>query len=155
LLSELIGVTEEDRNRGYDTAVSIATASGEVLIAVGTGGIASALSKGGTIARTASGALVAFDAAGNAVGVVQGFYDGTHNGWNISNGAKVAGGLLGLGANAVTARGVKAACCSEGKSPLYNFQQRPQCIAAGPKGSRTKRGSVAIPSWITTGVGNE
>ena len=35
---ELIGVTKEDRARGYDTAVTIATASGEVLIAVGTGG---------------------------------------------------------------------------------------------------------------------
>ena len=48
---ELIGVNKEDRDRGYDTAVSISTASGQVLIAVGTGGMASALSKGGSIAR--------------------------------------------------------------------------------------------------------
>ncbi len=53
---ELIGVTKEDRARGYDSAVAIATASGEVLIAVGTAGVTSALSKGGTIARTAGGA---------------------------------------------------------------------------------------------------
>jgi hypothetical protein len=72
---ELIGVTKEDREAGYDTAVTIATASGEVLVAVGTGGLASALSKGGTIARTASAAMVVFDAAGNGVGVVQGIYD--------------------------------------------------------------------------------
>ncbi len=39
---ELIGVNKEDRDRGYDTAVSISTASGQVLIAVGTGGMASA-----------------------------------------------------------------------------------------------------------------
>jgi DNA-directed RNA polymerase subunit F len=96
---ELLGVTKEDRARGYDTAVTIATASGEVLIAVGTGGIASALSKGGSIAKTASGALIAFDAAGNAVGVVQGAYDVSQNGVNLSNGAQVAAGVLGLGAN--------------------------------------------------------
>ena len=52
---ELIGVTREDRERGYDTAVRIATASGQVLIAVGTSGLTTALSKGGTVARTASG----------------------------------------------------------------------------------------------------
>ena len=97
---ELIGVTKEDRERGYDTAVAISTASGQILIAVGTGGAASALSKGGSIARTASGALVAYDAAGNAVGVVQGVYDASQNGINIANGAQVAGGLLGLSANA-------------------------------------------------------
>ncbi len=60
---ELIGVTKEDRDRGYDTAVQISTASGQVLLAVGTGGSALALSKGGTVARTASGALIA-EAAG-------------------------------------------------------------------------------------------
>ena len=101
---ELIGVTKEDRERGYDTAVAISTASGQILIAVGTGGAASALSKGGSIARTASGALVAYDAAGNAVGVVQGVYDASQNGINIANGAQVAGGLLGLSANAKSAR---------------------------------------------------
>ncbi|HEY2841692.1 MAG TPA: hypothetical protein VGJ26_21205 [Pirellulales bacterium] len=69
---ELIGVTKEDREGEYDTAVTIATASGQVLVAVGTGGLTAALSKGGTVARTASGALVAFDAAGNAVGTIQG-----------------------------------------------------------------------------------
>jgi hypothetical protein len=105
---ELIGVTKEDRDRGYDTAVTIATASGEVLIAVGTAGIASALSKGGSVARTASGALVAYDTAGNAVGVVQGTYDASKNGVNLSNGAQVAAGALGLGANANAARGLKS-----------------------------------------------
>ncbi len=101
---ELIGVTEEDRARGYDTAVAISTASGEVLIAVGTGGITSALSKGGTIARAASGALVAFDAAGNAVGVMQGAIDAATNGVTLNNGAQIAGGLLGLAANYDAAR---------------------------------------------------
>ncbi len=109
---ELIGVSKEDRDRGYDTAVSISTASGQVLIAVGTGGMASALSKGGSIARAASGALVAFDAAGNAVGVVQGVYDATQDGVNISNGAKIAGGFLGLGANAKAARDLSRAAAA-------------------------------------------
>ena len=72
---ELIGVTKEDRDRGYDTAAAISTASGQILLAVGTGAISSALSKGGTIARTANKALVVYDTAGNAVGVVQGVYD--------------------------------------------------------------------------------
>ncbi len=101
---ELIGVTKEDRARGYDTAVSISTASGQVLIAVGTGGMASALSKGGSIVRTASGALLAFDAAGNAVGVVQGLYDATQNGVSVANGTQMAGGLLGLSANVGAAK---------------------------------------------------
>ncbi len=101
---ELIGVTKEDRERGYDTAVSISTASGQVLIAVGTGGVVSALSKGGSVARTAGGALVAFDSAGNAVGVIQGVYDASQNGVNIANGAQIAGGVLGLSANAKAAR---------------------------------------------------
>lgn len=101
---ELIGVTQEDRDRGYDTAVTIATASGALLIAVGTGGIASALSKGGSVARTAGGALVAYDAAGNAVGVVQGTYDASKNGVNLSNGARVAAGALGLSANVRAAK---------------------------------------------------
>jgi hypothetical protein len=101
---ELIGVTKEDRDNGYDTAVSIATASGEVLITVGTGGIASALAKGGTIARNAGGVLVAYDAAGNAVGVVQGTYDAAKNGVNLQNGAAVAAGALGLSANIKTAK---------------------------------------------------
>jgi len=104
---ELIGVTKEDRERGYDQAVAIATASGEVLIAVGTGGLTAALSKGGTIARTTSGALVAYDAAGNAVGVVRGTYDAAKNGINLSNGAQIAAGVLGLGANVKAARGLK------------------------------------------------
>jgi hypothetical protein len=106
---ELIGVTKEDRDRGYDTAVTIATASGEVLLAVGTGGISAALSKGGKVARTASGALVAYDAAGNAVGVVQGSYDAAQDGVTLTNGAQVAAGALGLGANVKTARRLKAA----------------------------------------------
>jgi hypothetical protein len=101
---EPIGVAQADRDQGYDTAVAIATASGEVLIAVGTGGIASALSKGGTVARTNGDALVAFDAAGNAVGVVQGSYDAATSGVNVRNGAQVAAGVLGLGANAHAAK---------------------------------------------------
>jgi hypothetical protein len=109
---ELIGVTKEDRERGYDTAVAIATASGQVLIAVGTSGLASALSKGGTIARTASGALVAYDAAGNAVGTVQGAYDAGQNGINLENGLKIAGGALGLAANASAARGLSQAAAA-------------------------------------------
>jgi hypothetical protein len=121
---ELIGVTQEDRDRGYDTAVSISTASGQVLIAVGTGGMASALSKGGSIARTASGALVAFDAAGNAVGVVQGVYDATQNGVNIANGAQVAGGLLGLGANAKAARDLSRAAAARKLAEIDRFVEK-------------------------------
>jgi len=101
---ELIGVTKEDREHGYDTAVAISTASGELLIAVGTGGLATALSKGGTVLRVASGALVAFDTAGNAVGVVAGVHDAASNGITIGSGAQVAGSLLGLTANAKTGR---------------------------------------------------
>src|SRR5262249_37107888 len=101
---ELIAVTKADRENGYDTAVKIATASGQVLIAVGTGGIASALAKGGKVARTVSGALVAFDAAGNAVGVVQGVYDAAQNGVTLANGTQVAASVLGLSANVSAAR---------------------------------------------------
>ena len=101
---ELIGVTKEDREGGYDTAVRIATASGEVLIAVGTSGLATALSKGGTVARTASGSLIAFDAAGSAVGTVQGAYDAGQNGLNLENGLKITGSALGLAANVGAAR---------------------------------------------------
>ena len=68
---ELIGVTKEDRDRGYDTAVAISTASGEVLIAVGTGQVSSLLSKGGQVAQTVGGAFVVFDAAENSVGIVR------------------------------------------------------------------------------------
>jgi hypothetical protein len=103
---ELIGVTKEDRERGYDTAVAISTASGQILIAVGTGGTASALSKGGSIARTASGSLVAYDAAGNAMGVVKGVYDAANNGVTIANGAQVAAGALGISANLSAAKGL-------------------------------------------------
>jgi hypothetical protein len=109
---ELIGVTKEDRDRGYDTAAAITTASGQVLIAVGTGGITSALSKGGSIARAASGALVVFDAAGNAVGVVQGVYDASQKGVTIANGAQIAGGLLGLAANAKTVQELSRAAAA-------------------------------------------
>lgn len=106
---ELIGVTQEDRERGYDTAVTIATASGQVLIAVGTSGLATLLSKGGTVARTIGGALVAYDAAGNAVGTVQGAYDASQNGINLENGLKIAGGALGLAANVKAARELRQA----------------------------------------------
>lgn len=114
---ELIGVTKEDRERGYDTAVSISTASGQVLIAVGTGGIASALSKGGSVARTASGALVAYDAAGNAVGVIKGVHDAANNGVNVADGAQVAGGLLGLTANVKSVRGLHATSPTKSLAP--------------------------------------
>jgi hypothetical protein len=103
---ELIGVSKEDRERGYDTAVTISTGSGQVLIAVGTGGMASALAKGGTIARAASGTLVAYDAAGNAVGVVQGVYDATQNGVTLANGTKIAAGALGITANVGATKGL-------------------------------------------------
>ena len=98
---ELIGVTQEDRDRGYDTSVAIATASGQILIAVGTGGIASALSKaGGCVVQVGRAGLIVFDAAGNAVGAVQGVLDIKQNGVTLSGGVAVAGGLLGLAANA-------------------------------------------------------
>ncbi len=96
---ELIAVTDEDRANGYDTAVAIATASGEVLITVGTGGLAAALKNGGTVARAASGVLVAYDAAGNAVGVVQGVYDAATNGVSVRNAASTTANALGLPAN--------------------------------------------------------
>jgi len=115
---QLIGVTDADRELGYDTSVAIATASGEVLIAVGTGGVASALSKGGTVARTASGALVAFDAAGNAVGVVQGVYDAKKNGLTVNNGLQIAGGSLGLSANVFATKSL-ATASAKGETSLY------------------------------------
>lgn len=106
---ELIGVTQADRDRGYDTAVSIATASGGVLIAVGTGGVASVLSKGGTVARTASGTLVALDAAGSAVGDVRGDYDASTNGMNLANGTQIAAIALGVAVNAKAGRDIRPA----------------------------------------------
>ncbi len=96
---ELIGVTEKDRANGYDTAVYIATGSGEVLIAVGTGGLAAALKAGGTVARAVNGALIVHDAAGSAVGVVQGIYDAKENGFTVSGGANIAANALGLSSN--------------------------------------------------------
>lgn|GEM_PF-1384376 len=96
---ELIAVTDEDRANGYDTAVAIATASGEVLIAVGTGGIAAAIKNGGTVARAASGVLVVYDALGNAVGVVQGVLDAATDGISVRNAASVSAAALGLTAN--------------------------------------------------------
>jgi hypothetical protein len=39
--------------------------------------------------------------------VVQGVYDATQNGVSVANGTQVAGGLLGLGANAIAARALK------------------------------------------------
>lgn len=118
---ELIGVTKEDRERGYDTAVTIATASGQVLIAVGTSGLATALSKGGAVARTASGALIAYDAAGNAVGTVQGAYDASQNGINLENGARIAGGALGLAANVKAARELKQAATAAQLARVEDF----------------------------------
>ncbi len=143
---ELIGVTKEDRANGYDTAVAISTASGQVLIAVGTGGVASALSKGGSIARTASGAILAFDSAGNAVGVVQGIYDATQNGVSISNGAQVAGGLLGLGANANAARGLKPTASAKevvpGRGGRYGHLEDPPTVNSGKDFTPTQKKTV-------------
>jgi len=96
---ELIGVTEEDRANGYDTAVYIATGSGELLIAVGTGGLAAALKAGGTVARAINGALIVHDAAGSAVGVVQGIYDAKVNGFTVTGGASIAANALGVSSN--------------------------------------------------------
>ena len=119
---ELIGVTKEDRDRGYDTAAAISTASGQILLAVGTGAISSALSKGGTIARTANKALVVYDTAGNAVGVVQGVYDASQNKLSIANGAQIAGGLLGLGANFKATRNLTASSpLPKGFDPAKGF----------------------------------
>jgi hypothetical protein len=140
---ELIGVTDEDRERGYDTAVTIATASGEVLIAVGTGGIASALSKGGTVARAASGALLAYDAAGNTVGVVRGTFDASQNGVNLSNGAQVAAGALGLGANVSAARSLKSPApgkeITPGRGGRYGHLEDPPTANSGKDFTSTQK----------------
>ncbi len=97
---KLLEVTKQDRDNGYNTAVAIATASGQVFIAVGTGNISSVLATGGRVAKVASGGLAVFDAAGNAVGVVKGVCDMKQNGPNTENIARVAGGTLGLASNA-------------------------------------------------------
>ncbi len=106
---EMLGVTQEDRDRGYDTAVKFSTASGQILIAVGTLGIGTALSGGGSVVRVASGALVVFDTAGNAVGAVQGVYDVSQNGLTLANGTQIAGSAFGLGANAKSVKGFQPA----------------------------------------------
>ncbi len=129
---ELIAVTDEDRANGYDTAVAIATASGEVLIAVGTGGVGAALSKGGTVARAAGGALVVYDMAGNAVGVVQGIYDAATDGVSISNAASVTASALGLSANIRS---------------IGN-------LAKAQPGSKTKLSREATPEEVKTFVDN-
>jgi hypothetical protein len=154
---ELIGVTKEDRDRGYDTAVAISTASGQVLVAVGTSGLTSVLSKGGTVARVGSGALIAFDASGNAVGVVQGVYDASENGLTISNGVQIAGGALGLSANVAAARTLKQSFRSPitpriphrakfGTSTSKNY--RKTFFTAHPE----KRGKVVIHHAVEQGV---
>ncbi len=143
---ELIGVSKEDRERGYDTAVTISTGSGQVLIAVGTGGMASALAKGGTIARAASGAMVAFDSAGNAVGVVQGVYDAAQNGVTLANGVQVAAGSLGLSANTKAIRGLQVPIPTKnisatqqrallGHSPSTNYRKTFLDANPRPKGT--------------------
>lgn len=154
---ELIGVTEEDRAGGYDAAFTIATASGQVLIAVGTSGVATALSKGGTVARTASGALLAFDAAGNAVGVVQGAYDASQNGVSLENGLQIAGGALGLGANAKSARELSRAAsaaklaeveeyiatCKRKKTPTKSAANQYEIAHTGPDNYKVSGGGVS------------
>jgi hypothetical protein len=143
---ELIGVTKEDRDRGYDTAVAIATASGEVLIAVGTGGLATALSKGGKVARAASGAMLAYDAAGNAVGVVQGSYDAAQNGVNVRNGAQVAAGALGLGANIKAAQTLDPTAPGKAVTPSrggrYGYLEDPATANSGRPFTPTQRKAI-------------
>ena len=124
---ELIGVTKADREAGYDHAVTIATASGEVLIAVATGGISAALSKGGTVARAASGALFAYDTAGNAVGVIRGVVDVHQNGVTLQNGTQIAAGALGLGANIKSLIGIKAGGPVRGGAPVGRPASRLAC----------------------------
>jgi hypothetical protein len=104
---EIIGVTKEDRARGYDTAITIATATGELVIAVGTAGVASALSKGGRIAQVGKNALGVFDASGNIVGVVKGAYDASQDKVNFTNGAQIAAGVIGLKGAAGAAKAPK------------------------------------------------
>jgi hypothetical protein len=155
---ELIGVTKEDRERGYDTAVTIATASGQVLIAVGTSGLTAALSKGGTVARSASGALVVYDAAGNAVGTVQGAYDASQNGINLENGLKIAGGSLGLLANVKAARDLSRAAtaaelekveeyvatCPRASTPTKTAANQYEIAHAGPHNYDISGGGVDL-----------
>ena len=143
---ELIGVTKEDRARGYDTAVAISTASGQVLIAVGTGRITSALSQGGAIARSASGVLIAYDAAGNAVGVVQGTYDAIQNGVTVANGAQIAGGLLGLGANAKSIRDVGRASAARSLAEVDAFVAK--CPRTATPTSTPAGGVLLVCCWV-------
>lgn len=150
---ELIGVTDEDRANGYDTAVAIATASGELLIAVGTGGVASALSKGGSVARGASGALLAYDAAGNAVGVVQGSYDAATNGVSIRNGAQIAAGALGLTANVRASRSLRPSNSAPDptvnpvpKLPPYQQGAKTEGVIRTPSGDVPLRSGRAGPA---------
>ncbi|HEY4308386.1 MAG TPA: hypothetical protein VGN12_02940 [Pirellulales bacterium] len=124
---ELLGITEEDRANGYDTAVAIATASGQVLVAIGTSGIATALAKGGTIARSASGTLIAYDSVGNAVGVVQGTYDAAKNGINLKNGIAIAGNTLGLTSNFIARKQLLTA------KPSFKSEPRPAPTTTSPK----------------------
>ena len=130
---ELLGVSKEDRARGYDTAVMFSTGSGQVLIAVGTGGIASTLSKGGAVARAGSGALVAYDTAGNAVGVVQGVHDTATNGVSIAGGVQIAAGALGLGANVKAARGLKSSRSTKQVAPTKTPQDVDEYVATLPR----------------------
>jgi hypothetical protein len=102
---EWLPVTEEDRANGYDTAVAIATGSGEVLVGVMTGGAASALSKGGKVARLGGLGLVILDASGNVVGAVRGAYDAATNGVTLQNSAQTIGCGLGFVGNVSGFRG--------------------------------------------------
>ncbi|MBX9790671.1 MAG: RHS repeat-associated core domain-containing protein [Pirellulales bacterium] len=152
---ELIGVTDEDRALGYDTAVQFSTASGEILIGVVSGGTAAALKNGGTLAKTASGAIDILDAAGNVVGVVKGVQDASSNGFNLSNGAQIAGSALGLAGNATPLRkgadvpsapkkpnpAPKVAPCQA--LPAPNRTRLPQDVAVNPKAPPAKQsGSI-------------
>ena len=136
---ELIGVTDKDRELGYDTAVQFSTASGEILIGVASGNAAAILKNGGILARAASGGLNILDAAGNVVGVVKGVYDASTNGINLSNGLQIAGSLLGLAGNAKgLANGVDAPSAPKPKKP-NSAPDATSSTACGPKGARQWR----------------
>ena len=115
---------------------------------MGTSGLATALSKGGTVARAASGALIAYDAAGNAVGTIQGAYDATQNGINLENGLAIAGGALGLAANAKAAHGLSQAASAAKLKQVDEFIAK--CRKPTPIGTAANQYEIRIPGRITT-----
>ena len=134
---EIIGVTKEDRARGYDTAITIATATGELVIAVGTAGVASALSKGGRIAQVGKNALGVFDASGNIVGVVKGAYDASQDKVNFTNGAQILAGAIGIKGAAGAAKAAKVPAKSA--KPGLSHQSTVNPAAVSGKTTETPR----------------